>query len=574
MRSPVVAMLWENWRLTRLEALNRLVLTLVGGAVLLMAAAPDVAGLPYSRGNATTVFVVGTFIHVCLWFSIAKLNGGKFLDGYHPGFPFPSLYTQPLRTATLVGVPVAYCAVAAAGTYVVWALLMRGAFDLPLPVVPVAAWIATLVLVQAAGYWSTRSKIVQWAGTTLAFIVCILLAGRHLAGMGPNGESPFAPERWAALFDYSLVDYTIMAVIGLVSYGLLVAGVARQRRGDSGAMRPRTAELTALRDWSGRIFPFPCPTSSTLRAQVWFELRSSGLAILVFGFMSALAIPLLFAAGIPAAFMRSLALSTLVFGPLLVLLFGSNAFGIRRRQGRIYASVFEATLGCTTVSLAARKVLVRSVCVFAALCIVAASLWWSLPMVGAWQGAEAEAQRFANLRAAAAAELAAATWTQIAALAILAFGAVALIVTARAVLEALLARYRKQLLVAGAGVAMYGGAFVVRQLMPDHAEGVAATALDALFGATIWIVMTAAALATVWLFRDALRAAVLTPRQAGVAALFSAVVAAAWLTAIAAGGVPLGAVPAADMLPLMSPALLPLLASVLAPWALSRVRHT
>src|SRR5690606_16461764 len=66
MRSPVVAMLWENWRLTRLEAFNRLALSLVGGAVLLVASRPDAAGA-YDPGNVTTTFFVGIFIHVCLW---------------------------------------------------------------------------------------------------------------------------------------------------------------------------------------------------------------------------------------------------------------------------------------------------------------------------------------------------------------------------------------------------------------------------------------------------------------------------------------------------------------------------
>src|SRR5690606_11403813 len=124
-------------------------------------------------------------------------------------------------------------------------------------------------------------------------------------------------ERWATLFDYSLVDYTLMAGIGLVSYGLAVVGVARQRRGDSRELRSRMAHTPALQDWIGRIFPFPCPTSSTLRAQIWFDLRSSGLTLLAVGLIIALAIPVFFAAGIPAPFVRPIALSSVVFGPLI-----------------------------------------------------------------------------------------------------------------------------------------------------------------------------------------------------------------------------------------------------------------
>ena len=36
MRSPVVAMLWENWRLTRVEAAWKLALGIVGGLAALV----------------------------------------------------------------------------------------------------------------------------------------------------------------------------------------------------------------------------------------------------------------------------------------------------------------------------------------------------------------------------------------------------------------------------------------------------------------------------------------------------------------------------------------------------------
>ena len=37
MRSPIVAMLWENWRLTRFEVAARLVLSLVAAVALVFA---------------------------------------------------------------------------------------------------------------------------------------------------------------------------------------------------------------------------------------------------------------------------------------------------------------------------------------------------------------------------------------------------------------------------------------------------------------------------------------------------------------------------------------------------------
>jgi hypothetical protein len=67
---------------------------------------------------------------------------------------------------------------------------------------------------------------------------------------------------------------------------------------------------------------------------------------------------------------------------LIMLLLGGNAFGIRRRQGRTYVSVFEATHAHGTAQLALLKVLVKSVCVLAAIIAIGVSVWISMPLLG------------------------------------------------------------------------------------------------------------------------------------------------------------------------------------------------
>jgi hypothetical protein len=90
---------------------------------------------------------------------------------------------------------------------------------------------------------------------------------------------------------------------------------------------------------------------------------------------------------------------------------------------------------------------------------------------------------------------------------------------------------------------------------------------------TNWVIAVVAAasvLATVYLFWTVLAERLLTPRQACGAILVSAAFGAAVVTA---ADVPLLAMPARDAIGMLSPALLPLMASVLAPWSLSRIRH-
>ena len=63
-------------------------------------------------------------------------------------------------------------------------------------------------------------------------------------------------------------------------------------------------------------------------------------------------------------------------------------------------------------------------------------------------------------------------------------------------------------------------------------------------------------------------------RYACGAVLVSAAFGAAWLTLLHAAGVQLAGMSAAGVVGMLWPVLLPLMASVLAPWSLSRIRHT
>ncbi len=71
---------------------------------------------------------------------------------------------------------------------------------------------------------------------------------------------------------------------------------------------------------------------------------------------------------------------------LTVLGLGANAFGIRWRPGRRYVSAFEATQPYGTARLAGLKVLVRSVCVLAALVAVGVSVWASQSFIAVDKG--------------------------------------------------------------------------------------------------------------------------------------------------------------------------------------------
>jgi hypothetical protein len=98
--------------------------------------------------------------------------------------------------------------------------------------------------------------------------------------------------------------------------------------------------------------------------------------------------------------------------------------------------------------------------------------------------------------------------------------------------------------------------------------------VNALVWMTRWIDAPLIVAATVYVCWNAFDERLLTLRSAGGAVLISAAFGAAWLTMLRAAGVQLAGTSMPYAFWMLSPLLLPLMASALAPWSLSRVRHT
>ena len=188
--------------------------------------------------------------------------------------------------------------------------------------------------------------------------------------------------------EFSVAEHVAMVLLGVVSFVLTIFGVARQRRCDSAAVAdvaPQKEWTGGFPDWLVTLIRFRCPTSSATRAQVWFELRSSGLPALMIGLSLAVLIFLFSAVSMLFIWPRVAVVPVSIVASLLVMFgLGNNAFGIRRKQGRVYASPFQMTLPLATTQLAGIKMLVRVACVLIAMLAVGASLWASSAMVGDW----------------------------------------------------------------------------------------------------------------------------------------------------------------------------------------------
>ena len=555
LQSPMLAILWENWRLTRLEVAWRLALGIVGAlGVLAVFSSQREVIKDLSTAIALILIVLPHFIG---WLSMAKLNTGR------PGFPLYLLYTRPVRTAVLVGVPMAYLTAAPAAIYLVSALLLRVTSGYPFPLLPVAAWIAALNLVLAATNWSTRNRVIQMLGVMFATSAWLILAIHRLTAVEIPGGFDWPPYLWPTLFNFPLTDYALIGAIGLASFGVAVASVARQRHGDARAAMPRTVDFPGFPEDVVNLFRFPCPTSSATRAQLWFEMKSSGLPVLTMGLVLAISIPLVFAITRPIGFAHDYAPSWAGLSVLFVLMFGVNAFGIRWRQGRAFAGAFEATQPYGTAWLAGIKVLMRSVCLLPAMIAVSLSVWASLSFIAIGKGADYLRSGLRVIEGA----VGALTGYQQVALAVVASIGVAVMVASVAAIIALAARYPRPLNTATCLYLLSWG-LALALLALDGYRGI-----GLLFGPTRFIDAPALVLATVYISWRAFAERLLTLRWAFGIVLVSVAFATGWVTLLRAAGVQIAGLPAMDAVWMLSPTLMPLMASVLAPWSLSRIRH-
>ena len=597
LRSPVVAILWELWRVTRTEIAWKLALPIGAGLAAVAAGAalaPPEGPTTFddARDNfAALALLLIVMPHLFGWLSIAKLNGSQ------PGFPLYLMYTRPVRTAMIVGLPLAYLTAVSSAIYLVSAIVLRIASGHAFPLMAVAVWMAAFTVITLAGTWSTRIRAIQVLVMTYAVTKGLVMAMERLTAVELPDSFDWPPRLWPTLFDFPPTDYAWIALIGLACFGVTVAGVAWQRRGGAWIATPTrvTGSNTAWTPGAGlwdrlvSLFRFPCPTSSATRAQLWLDLKSNGLPVLAIGMTLAIVIVLLSAVSGPidAAWNADPDVSCPIeecywarampplIAPLslfVMLVLGGNAFGVRRRQGRAYISAFEATQAYGTAPLAVLKLLVKSVCVLAALVAIGASVWISLPLLGdavfiqMW-----EVPLNSQLSVLKVAVAALAGYEQLA-LAVVAAVGVAVWVASWAALGALWTRYPRRLNIAAGLLLLYCVSIALLALATWR--GVEpAIPVGAILRATSWVGAAAIVFATAYFGWRTFTERLLTVRQASVVVFLSAAFAAAWLTLLRTAGLSLADMPALDAVLMLSLALLPLTVSVLAPWSYSRIRH-
>jgi hypothetical protein len=354
LRTPAGAVLWECWRLSRAAIATTLIVATVLSALLL-------AG--FAGSEASAVFTLLILI-------IAALSTQNWVwrADDRNGFTLASGFTRPVRTWMMVVVPMLYIALTSALVYLLPAAALGYLFDLRLPIVPLAASVAAIALsIRASQWWTahTPTRIAGRLGIGALIVVWLLFEG---------GDGLLEPDRWSETATIPAAGYLRMVLLATVALVLTVYGVSRQRRGEDLVMEllaARRAESRPREETRFATWLRPgCPTSSPARAQLWYEAHAVGMPILLSGVAGAVVLvllimlsPLAGSSDLARGRLTGLAMWALI-APLLIA--ARRAIGLRRKQGRVFLSVFDGVRPMTSARLVAIRLAVASTALLAA----------------------------------------------------------------------------------------------------------------------------------------------------------------------------------------------------------------
>ena len=375
---PVHAMMWELWRISRLELLFRILSPAILWSYIFWLLGPQ-----QNIGEAPLLTIPVFMLTV-----VTSLFSGLWMntfDNTNNGFNFYLGFSRPIRTAMLVTIPMVYISCDAALCYFIPIGFLCLAFHVPLPLFSVAALIATVCAVFIMAVWSAQSRPAKAVNLMVIMAVTGLFLIFWLKGRADFSDEIFVtPDLLIKLFTFSIPDYLILLTLFIASIAFTTFTVGRQRHGERIKIRWPNIERT---DLSNHLIRWNGPFTTRRQAQYWYEMRRSGAPLLLFSFSTTI---LLFIGCIGLytvhALEKNAPQATVLWGVMLLLspfaflLVGTEwLLGLRYRQGSVSLPVFDATQAMDNRGLMGIKLIVLFTCVFLSwLFMAAAAAGWTM----------------------------------------------------------------------------------------------------------------------------------------------------------------------------------------------------
>ena len=361
------ALVWEQWRISRLELLFRMafagtVLILISVAV----AKADEAALTVLRG--ILIFIIG-------FAALFSASWTSEFDSRQLGFTYRLGFVRPISTGLLVVVPICYSLFWSLVFYVGGTLAVFLTTGLILPLIGPSAIIACSVCMLIAGAWApTRidGRIVGMVGAVAATMGWLWLRDYWLADPDPILLSIGR----GGYFDLTWYEYLGLATVGSSSIGATIHSVELQRHGEmplqsifgsrqvlasASALNSTSAESKAFLEVSNPIVEraHGLSFSSRCGAQIWYEVRRSAPLLLATCMTLPAALFAFLCLNVHWEYAPRVWLGALIVAPVVFqLLAADSTLGITHKQGLVRLSPFDATRPMRCDQLIGVKVLV------------------------------------------------------------------------------------------------------------------------------------------------------------------------------------------------------------------------
>ena len=371
---PVHAMLWELWQHSCWEFLFR-----TFGPIMLWGFFFNILNL-YSPVGDALFYPVSAFIFTMIT-SLMSILWMSSTDNIQDGFKFHFGFSRPISTIKLVTVPMLYMSGTAAVSYLVPMGYLRIVFDIPFPLLPAAAIVCTASAVIFMAAWSSQSRIFRSFCLNVSMIIFVSFLWFRVKGkVEASGETFLSPDLMIKISTLSLLDYLLLLVIYVASITFTVFAIDRQRHGECLRIGWPTIDRT---DLSYNLLRWiKKPFLSRRQAQYWYEMRRSGVPLLLHGLGASVVFFFVFialnAVILDVGGVISLLSWPVFMSPLIFLLPGTEwLLGLRYHEDSISLPLFDATQAMGNSGLMAIKFFVLFTCVFLSciFVVVAAAVW-------------------------------------------------------------------------------------------------------------------------------------------------------------------------------------------------------
>ena len=269
MATPVKAMLWELWRLSSGDLIFRTFFPVV-----------FVSEVFYLRGtqNPAGTETVVAFILVILRsvFSDITMNG---LFTTYNGFNLYLGFSRPISTVKLVAIPMVYNSCMGAISYLISFGFLHMVFHIPFSLFPVAVMIATVCVVFSMAVWSMQRRVAKVVNLIVIMMVFYVIFQKY-GLLNAYSETFYTNKVSWRPFPLSIQNYMILLAIYLGSIVITTLAVHCQRHGKQVRIAYSSIYPSPL-FWAR--FSWAGPFMTKRQAQYWYEMRRSGVPLLLFG---------------------------------------------------------------------------------------------------------------------------------------------------------------------------------------------------------------------------------------------------------------------------------------------------